>query len=212
MRNNPYLIKVIIPAFLLFLTGCIINIEDDDDDNDRRVKGTGELVTHEIDLPPFHDISNTGIMQLNISKGIEQKVSIRAQENIFEVLTFSVENGKLVIGTEDEVNISTNLGVFGDLVLTQDPENIHLTGTGDVTLSGKKQSSLNINIIGTGNIKAFDLELDDCNITSTGTGNCEVFVNEKLNVTITGIGNVYYKGQPEITQQIVGLGSVVDRN
>ena len=212
MKNNTYLIKIIILSFIVF-TGCIFN--DDDDccnDNNKTVTGEGPLVTHVVNLPAFHNISNTGVMHLEVTKGSEQKVTIQAQDNIFEVLTFEVKNGTLTISTEDNVNVNTDKGLYGDLVITQSCESINLVGTGNITLHGEKQNTLNINVVGTGNVKAFDQEVDNCVINSTGTGNCEVWVNQNLSVTLTGIGSVYYKGNPSISQSIIGLGKIVDSN
>jgi len=36
----------------------------------------------------------------------------------------------------------------------------------------------------------------------------EVNVSDNLNIEINGAGNVYYKGSPNVTQEISGLGRI----
>jgi hypothetical protein len=151
-------------------------------------------------------------MEINVSIGDETSVKIKAQENLLEYLTCETRGDELQLGVEDNVSISTSKGMYADIVMQNDIDEIKIIGTGNIKLAGEKQDELNINITGTGNVDAFELEVDDCEIISTGTGNCKVFVNENLNVNIKGLGNVYYKGYPKIKQTIVGLGRIVDSN
>ena len=48
-----------------------------------------------------------------------------------------------------------------------------------------------------------------CAILLAGfTGDCSAAVNNSLNVTLSGVGSVSYYGNPQVSQNISGLGSV----
>ncbi|MCL4262951.1 MAG: DUF2807 domain-containing protein [Anaerolineae bacterium] len=48
-------------------------------------------------------------------------------------------------------------------------------------------------------------------IKSSGAGTAVVQVSDSLDVTIDGLGHVEYIGDPEVTQEINGVGSVRQR-
>ncbi len=199
-------------SMVFMATSCVFIDLDDDDDNDISIKGQGELVEREIAISDFSEISNIGVMDINVSFGDETSVTLKAQENLMDYITCETNGGELKLGVENNVSISTSKGMYADIVMQNSLENINIIGTGNITLAGEKQDNLYINIIGTGNVNAFGLEVDNCEIRSTGTGNCEVFVSESLTVYITGVGKVYFKGDPKIRQTIIGLGGVIDSN
>ncbi len=200
-----------------FLAGLTFMIHTGCEDNDpgtvdnRKVVGTGPVVSKTLTLEEFSKIENTGIADIHVTLGSPQSVVLNAQQNIIDVMTTEVDNDMLKIGVEKNVSIENAEEIRFDITIPE-ISNITLTGVGDYILSGDYQEELTIIITGVGNVKAFDLEVGTCNITSTGVGNCEVRVKNQLNVTITGVGNVYYRGHPSITQSVTGLGSLIDVN
>ncbi len=200
-----------------FLAGLTFMIHTGCEDNDpgtvdnRKVVGTGPVVSKTLTLEEFSKIENTGIADIHVTLGSPQSVVLNAQQNIIDVMTTEVDNDMLKIGVEKNVSIENAEEIRFDITIPE-ISSITLTGVGDYILSGDYQEELTIIITGVGNVMAFDLEVGTCNITSTGVGNCEVRVKNQLNVTITGVGNVYYRGHPSITQSVTGLGSLIDVN
>ncbi|KPL17224.1 MAG: hypothetical protein AMS23_09615 [Bacteroides sp. SM1_62] len=190
-------------------TGC----EDNDplDNNQRRVVGTGPIVSKTLTLDEFSKIENTGVANIYVTLGNPQSVVLKAQQNIIDVMTIGVLNDVLQIGVEKNVSIENAEEIRFDITIPE-ISSVTLTGVGDYILSGDYQEELTIILTGVGNVRAFDLEVGTCTITSTGIGNCEVHVKNTLVVTITGVGSVYYRGHPGITQSVTGLGSLVDAN
>jgi hypothetical protein len=74
------------------------------------------------------------------------------------------------------------------------------------------QEELKISLTGTGSFMGFSMRAGDCQVDITGTGNCEITVDNSLDVTIDGTGSVYYKGNPDINEDITGSGSLIDAN
>jgi len=83
----------------------------------------------------------------------------------------------------------------------------HVSGLGDINLSGKVDSQ-KIQISGSGKYDAEDLESKDCEVGLSGLGSATVNVSGDLEIDISGVGNVYYTGSPHISQHISGLGRI----
>ncbi len=81
------------------------------------------------------------------------------------------------------------------------------SGAGRITISGTTdQQTITIN--GAGEYRAADLVSRSATITINGSGNVILNVSEILNAIINGSGNVEYRGNPEVVEQISGIGSV----
>ncbi len=203
-----YLQSLLSGILVISLYGCFSN--GDPQDN-KKVIGTGPLVTQTLDLKSFHSIQNTGIANIYVTLGNPQSVILKAQQNIIDVLTYEVINNNLMIGIEDNISIEKAEEIRFDIVMNE-IRDIGILGVGSYDLSGDFQDELSISLIGVGNVNAYDLEVGSCTIVSTGVGDCRVNVRDALNVSITGVGNIYYKGNPTITQNVTGVGNLINDN
>lgn len=68
---------------------------------------------------------------------------------------------------------------------------------------------LNMRMAGAGHINAAELKARDVRFKIDGVGTGKVFATETLNATINGAGKISYQGEPEVTQSIEGIGSIV---
>lgn len=68
--------------------------------------------------------------------------------------------------------------------------------------------SLDIHISGAGHIDASDLKTKDVTIKIEGVGAGNVYATETLYAKIEGVGKIKYRGNPKVTKNIDGLGSV----
>jgi hypothetical protein len=207
--NKSILAIIIYISCLLLNTSC--NIKECCD-NMNTIVGSGELVSDTLDLTSFNQISITGQAIINVIHGDTQKVVLRAQQNILDVLTHEVNKGIFKLGTKNNSSFQTSKGIFLDIVSPEAITKTEVTGAADMTITGNKQDSFEISITGTGSLNATALEVDNCNITISGTGNCKVWVNKKLTVNISGTGTITYIGNPQIDQTISGTGRVISGN
>lgn len=197
---------LLISAFLII---CLIGCEDDN--KDIVITGTGDIISQTVDAPSFNSIKLVGVANIYITIGDTQRVVLKAQQEILDVMTYEVSNEELTLSFEEDVSINTSEEIAVEIIIPE-IDKITLIGTGNFELSGEKQDELIIELIGTGNVKAYNLEVDTCTITISGVGNCEVRVNNSLNVTLSGVGFVYYKGNPTVQSNISGVGNVIDDN
>lgn len=68
--------------------------------------------------------------------------------------------------------------------------------------------SLDVRLAGAGHVKAGDLKADDVTFRIEGVGTGAVYATKTLNATIKGAGKIRYRGNPDVTQLIEGLGKV----
>lgn len=204
MKTSYY--SILVAVFFLITSGC-----EDNGETDKKITGTGPIVTKNLNFATFDKIENTGVANFYIIVGNSQSVELKAQQNIIDVMTYEVASQTLKVGLEKNITLENHEEIRFDIMIPS-ITGIELAGIGDFVLSGTDQDELTINFTGVGNIEAFDLKVDTCYITSSGIGDCEVYVVKLLDVEITGIGKVYYKGSPTITSDITGLGQLIDAN
>ena len=80
-------------------------------------------------------------------------------------------------------------------------------GSGGIELAGQAGHHT-IRVSGSGKIEAQDLETRVTEIHVSGSATALVNVVERLAVQISGAGNVRYRGDPQVSQSITGVGSV----
>lgn len=88
-------------------------------------------------------------------------------------------------------------------------DNMEILGNGGVlfNLNGVARS-LKVKLTGAGHLDADDLKTEDVVIYIEGLGTGSVYATKTLDARIHGVGKVTYKGEPNVTQYIDGLGSV----
>ncbi len=67
---------------------------------------------------------------------------------------------------------------------------------------------LNMRLAGAGHINAGELKAREVDFIIEGVGTGKVYATQTLNATIKGAGKINYLGDPEVNENIEGLGSV----
>jgi hypothetical protein len=207
MKNISLYILMTIFGLFSCENDVTINVGDS-----KNIVGKGELISHQLDVDKFSKVSITGQATINVVYGDTLSVKVRAQQNIYEMLDLRVTNGHFAIGVKENKSISTNKGIYIDIVSPSAIEDIVITGAGAVSFSNGKQQKLNISVAGAATINAFSLEAENVKVSIVGSAQCEVKATKNLDIFISGTGTVKYKGQPSISQSIAGLGSVINEN
>ena len=82
---------------------------------------------------------------------------------------------------------------------------VELSGVGSIQISGKTVNQ-SVHLSGAGSYKGENLESLNTAIHLSGVGNASLWVNETLDANISGAGVVEYKGIPQVTKRISGIG------
>ncbi|WP_297093491.1 head GIN domain-containing protein [uncultured Draconibacterium sp.] len=86
---------------------------------------------------------------------------------------------------------------------------IELVGEGGVLVQLKGVAEkLDVKLSGAGHVDAEDLRVNDATFKIEGVGTGSVHAVETLYAKIEGVGKVRYTGNPKVTRDIEGLGSV----
>ena len=189
------------------------------------LEGSGELETRTLDLAEFTKIDLGGAFDVTVAVGRDQKVEITVDDNLWENLDATVDDGRLAIdwdrncrptdGCTVRITMARleefNLHGAGDVDirgLGGDALTFYLRGAGDARLAGQVDE-LTIYLTGAGNCVARGLEAKDVKVRVSGVGNCEVHASASLDAEVSGVGNVTYWGSPdEKSVQVSGMGSI----
>jgi hypothetical protein len=106
---------------------------------------------------------------------------------------------------------SLDIGISGagDIDLAADAQQLTITvsGAGTVTAHGTVESG-SITVSGAGGIDGEDMTIADATVSVAGAGSVKVRVRQTLDADVSGAGNLVYYGDPMVTQDISGAGSI----
>ena len=202
-------------AALLVLTGCSV------------VNGSGQTKSETRTVSGFTGIELSGIGEVTIEQGATESLTIEADDNVLPALTSEVNDSVLELGTKPRTRVQTR-NPIRYRVTVQDLERIDLSGSGTVTGTDLKLTTLEVSISGSGTMnlagsadqqevevsgsgryEAAQLPSRSVSIEISGSGKATVAATEQLRVDISGSGTVTYSGDPTIDQSISGSGRLV---
>lgn len=196
--------------------------------NNVRLNGAGRLVITQGSEESLQIQAEDNIMEQLVSNVTDDTLVLGYQEQNWlntilpsRIITYtlSVINlsdltingaGDIEIDALQSEMVSLALNGAGQIVinnLTADSLTVNITGTGMINISGQATSQ-SVKIEGAGNYQAGDLQTTSSEIEINGLGNSTVWATNTLNVTIKGGGSVGYFGNPNVTQEILGLGEI----
>lgn len=206
IRNNPMQkLQLILTSILIALVigACSFNLDVGID------QGSGNVITEQRQVSGFDRVSLSGIGDVTLIQGSQEKLEIEAEDNIIPRITTEVRDGTLMIGFDRKTIIPTKSVHF--IITMREIHGLETKGVSSLETDGIDTDQLDINISGTGNITILNLAADSLSINISGAGNFEAEgqVSDQ-SVTLSGAGN--YDGEDlqsrsaEVT--ITGLGRV----
>lgn len=173
---------LLLPVLLLSLYSCI---------NKETVHGNGNETTESRNPGSFKRIQLMGSMNVEIQKGDERFVEVKAEENLLSYIETKVEGDKLIVKFSDDVNIDADKDIIV-IITTPVLTEASVMGSGDIIGNGKFESSdkIEINVMGSGNVK---MELDAPAIEAkiSGSGDINIAGNTKdATYNTMGSGNI----------------------
>ncbi len=219
MNKLLFTITILITALVLMACGFSVDLDVD--------KGSGNVVTETRQVSGFDRLSLSGIGDVILVQGDEEKLENEGEDNVVQHITTRVVNGTLEIGFEKKAILPTEpirfyltmqdirgLATSGVSNLTSDSIDtdrleINISGTGNIELDDVTAEQLLINVSGAGNFQASG-KVTDQQVTLSGAGNYEGGNLESKNttVTISGIGRVALWATDNLDVTISGTGGV----
>ena len=187
------------------------------------------LITEERSFESFDKISVGGLIVLNVSRGTEQKVVVRANNDVISKIITEFNEGRLDISLDPgeyndktlEVDITlpalTEL-VVGGAVSTkvqdiQETGNLSITvsGTSNLTIDGTADK-LTLDLSGVTQYQGYGLSTQECEISASGTANAQVLCSTLLKGSLTDLSRLSYKGSPTIQVSTSDAAVIINDN
>jgi hypothetical protein len=181
-------------------------------------RGSAQTAFERRALAPFDGIVLKGNANVTITIDDQASVSVADDEDRIGRISTTVEGGKLVIqGVSRSGNVTIALPHLRSLQINgtgntslsglRDPIAIAVSGPGNVKASGDVPS-LDLVVTGPGDFELSQLQAEDAQIVLMGPGNAAVSARHKLNAVVLGSGHIRYLGDPQVTENVLGPGSV----
>jgi hypothetical protein len=201
-------------------------------DDDLCLQGGGTVDSFPLELAQFDRVKMKGPVNLRITQGSEQTVTVDAESEIFNELTYDVSSNRLDIGFEGNVNcFETSFGVWVNITLP-DLEQVEASGSSEIISNGDIDlDRLEVDISGSGELRLtgtvdemiidasgsivvrnFDLVTTSTFIDISGSGDLEVNCTDLLDIKVSGSATIKYRGNPQIVQNISGTMELIDAN
>lgn len=211
----------------LCVSGCVVNMNG----GFNAVQGSGNMVTDIRDLPQFDSVLLEGSSNVVITIGDVQAVEVDADDNIVDVITTEVDQGRLVVSsshnysTQNEVVVRITIpelkkiGISGsgDVTVTElaSPEfEASVAGSGDIIVTGTA-GTVTARVAGSGTIDLTQLHASDAVAKIAGSGDIYVCASASITAKIAGSGDVQYSGHsgmsPKVSTSVAGSGDVTQR-
>jgi hypothetical protein len=157
-------------------------------------QGSGKAATETRPVPEFQAIGLAGSMDLRVSQGATQSVTVQADDNLLPLLETVVEDGKsgptLQVRWKRGQSIYTRAKVQVTVV-TPRLTALAAAGAGNIKVESFTTPALQLSISGAGDAKLEGLSTDDLGVRISGSGDVSGSGKaSKLKVSIAGSGDV----------------------
>jgi hypothetical protein len=193
------------------------------------VRGSGTVTSEPREVSGFTAVSLSGSGHLILEQTGTEALTITAEDNILPYIISEVSGSQLSLGPKSNTSLQTTkeityrltvknldaLEVTGSATVEAqgiDAERLKITvrGSGDITMAGKAERQ-EIRLAGSSDYRGEDLKSQAVTIDIAGSGSAVLAVSDTLEANVRGLGSVEYIGDPVVTQQVSGLGSVRKR-
>ena len=195
MKRNILIIAIAIIS--MAFVSCTINI-DGETFGGKIIKGNGSIVTQNLDVSAFNEISISLPATVNFVVSDAYSCSVRVDENIMEYLYIKVDDQDLILKKQEQhKNVNLRATEFVIEVSAPSLEDINMAGSGTFnvlsTLEGK---DMEVNLAGSGDViftqkvKVNEIEL---NVAGSGNIDCQALCADKIDANVVGSGDLNVK-------------------
>ncbi|MFK7932307.1 MAG: head GIN domain-containing protein [Saprospiraceae bacterium] len=189
-------------------------------------RGEGAIVERTIDLDRFDGFALTISGNVYVEKGSTQKVVVKGQENLIDLLNTDVNDGFWKIKFTESVS---NMKKFDVYITVANLEEVYVSGSGDVYSKGTfSGNNMEVGVSGSGNIE-MDVDAGALDVKVSGSGNIELAGNARAvemrisgsgdidagrlkakncEAKVTGSGDIRIHASEELNASIVGSGDI----
>lgn len=192
MKNHFLVIAAVIIG--MTLNACTINL-DGETLGGKIIKGNGNIITRNIDVTAFNEISTSLPATVNFTIADNFSCTVSVDENLFDYLDIKVKDNELLMGKrKDDKNINLKVTQFVIEVTAPSLENINLAGSGTFNANSPLEAEkFEANVAGSGDIvfnKTVTVQKIELNVAGSGDLACNELIADKLDCNIAGSGDL----------------------
>jgi hypothetical protein len=160
----------------------------------RRVEGSGTIVTENRDVSGFDRVSLSGFGKVNITQGSTESLSVSTDDNIMPYIKTEVRGDTLVLEFTNEGqrrSFNPSDGINYDLAV-KDLTRIDISGAGSVYVKALEVEKLQLDLSGAGNLEIDSLSADELVTRISGAGSVVISGQVKgQEISHSGVGNYH---------------------
>jgi hypothetical protein len=195
-----------------------------------KIKGNGHIISKNINTVSYDKVLVNGFFDVEIQSGEEGKIVIKGEENIIELITFSVENNTLNIATEkgkyivpssgkkiqitvpfeslNEVSLSGSGNINSKNKITTDNFICDLSGSGNIELTVDAKN-IKASVSGSGDLMlSGDSTNIQCKVTGSGDLNAAKLKSKNAEANVTGSGDCKVYCTDNLEAHVTGSGDI----
>lgn len=157
------------------------------------ITGNGNIKKETREVAGINGISLSGNMNVQLSYGSSNSITVEGDENLLPYIETKVEDGVLQVKTKNKTGLKSKNKLMVYVSLTKVTE-LRVSGSGNITGSGdfSNDGKTNISVSGSGNINVGMNSFNETRIAISGSGNVTLKGKSTNNIdaTISGSGNI----------------------
>ncbi len=188
--------------------------------------GSGISATQAREVAAFKTVELAGNNNVVIHVGEKQSVVVRADDNLLDRVTTTVQSGKLVIAntpgsftTETPMSVEVAVPTLSAVALTGngnmvvsgiEAESLTVSLPGNGTLTGSGTATrLGVTVGGSGTVQFARVVANDVRAVVSGSGSVFITATKTLDASVSGSGAILYTGNPQdVTKNVTGTGAI----
>jgi hypothetical protein len=188
-------------------------------------EGSGVEASEARSVDPFSSVLMSAGADVVVSVGGAQAVTVRGDDNLLALLRTDVDDGRLTISQETDLDPKVGLRVeitvpaleelavagAGDATaegVSGGTFRIEVSGAGDVEASGDVDR-VEVVVSGAGNVRIDELVAREAQVEVSGVGDVDVHATELLEASVSGAGQIVYSGNPaRVDSDVSGAGEI----
>ena len=192
MKRNILIIAAAIISMML--NACTINL-DGESLGGKTIKGDGNIITRNIDVTVFNEISTSLPATVNFTIADNYSCTVNVDENLFDYLDIKVKDNELLMGKrKEDKNTSLRATKFVIEVTAPSLKDINLAGSGTFNANSPLEAEkFEANVAGSGDIvfhKTVTAEKVELNVAGSGDLVCNELIADRLDCNVVGSGDL----------------------
>ncbi|MEO6453791.1 MAG: head GIN domain-containing protein [Ginsengibacter sp.] len=178
------------------------------------IKGNGVMKKESRTVNDYTSLASHGSINVEIAYGNSNTIEIEADENLLPYINTTVEDGRLSIKTEKNVNLKSKLKLVVHVTMNK-INSLQLSGSGNINGEGafSNTGKTSIGVSGSGNIKLNFNSFKELELAIAGSGNMDLKSNAaatNISAAISGSGNIDCSdvSTNDVDAKISGSGNV----